>query len=210
MMRSKRGFAGLVAAVAVFLMNSSPVFSDDYDRLDGTGASGKRVNVIEWEGNLEIHVYPKGSLSGLAAVLDKKNKDKPVMVLGFRFDSHPNKQLIRRAILGIPIRENFLSFRDNSEAEFDKIILTNNQMASPLVAYQLDAKPTQLYPDGHPALAQTEEGKSDPNSSRHPANRDQENTAETSNEPVKFAPKKGNAIVDENGSLTPFFMNRSR
>ena len=46
-----------------------------YDRLDGTGESGKKVNVIEWEGNLEIHVYPKGSVKGLAMKLDDADKD---------------------------------------------------------------------------------------------------------------------------------------
>src|SRR5687767_8204018 len=71
-----------------------------FDRLDGTGRSGKKVDVIEWEGNLEIHVYPKGSLKSLALKLDKRNKDKTVMVIGYRFNNDPGKQLIRRAILG--------------------------------------------------------------------------------------------------------------
>src|SRR5437764_543896 len=56
-----------------------------YDVLDGKGPSGKKVDVVEWEGNLEIHVAPKGSLRGLSLKLDKKNKDKPVMVIGYRF-----------------------------------------------------------------------------------------------------------------------------
>src|SRR5687767_7863161 len=69
----------------------------EYDRLDGMGPSGKRVDVIEWEGNLEVHVYPKGSLRGLALTIDRQKKDKPVMVIGYRFDNAPKTQLIRRA-----------------------------------------------------------------------------------------------------------------
>ena len=51
----------------------------NYDRLDGVGASGATVNVIEWEGNLEIHVAPPGALHGLSLKLDTRNKSKPVM-----------------------------------------------------------------------------------------------------------------------------------
>src|SRR4051812_4130447 len=69
----------------------------DYDRLDGTGPSGKTVQVIEWEGNLEVHVYPIGSLKGLSLKLDEKNKGKPVMVIGYRFKDNPDVQLVRRA-----------------------------------------------------------------------------------------------------------------
>ena len=73
---------------------------DDYDRFDGTGKSRKKVNVIEWEGNLEIHVYPEGSLKGLALKIDEA-KGKKVMVIGYRFDTDPQEQHVRRAILGI-------------------------------------------------------------------------------------------------------------
>lgn len=124
----------------------------DFDRLDGHGPSGKRVDVVEWEGNLEIHVYPAGSLAGLALKMDRKNKDKPVMVIGYRFDNAPKQQLIRRAILGIPIQDNFHVYRDGSDPEFDKVVITNNVLPQ-MIAYKLDPAPTQLYPDGHPALA---------------------------------------------------------
>jgi len=118
---------------------------DKFDRLDGRGESGKRVDVIEWEGNLEIHVYPKGSLKGLALKIDKKNKDKPVMVIGYRFNNAPQKQLIRRAILGINLLESFKTFKDEKEPDFDKIVISNNGLA--LAEYKLDPAPTQLYPD---------------------------------------------------------------
>lgn len=158
---------------------------EDYDRLDGTGMSGKKVNVIEWEGNLEIHVYPGGSLKGLSLKLDKKNKDKPVMVIGYRFDSDPSQQLIRRAILGINMAEGFKAFRDPSAgSEYDKIVISNNGQAG-LASFTLDAEPTQLYPDGHPALAKKEPVEE----VRAPASKGKDTPA-----------------ADEDGTIQPFFM----
>src|SRR5262245_55727188 len=80
----------------------------NFDRLDGKGKSQKRVDVIEWEGNLEIHVYPAGSVAGLGMKLDdaSNSKDK-VMVIAYRFTNNPSETLIRRAILGIPMSKNF-------------------------------------------------------------------------------------------------------
>src|SRR5690606_27635849 len=109
---------------------------DDFDRLDGTGKSRKRVDVIEWEGNLEIHVYPKGSLSGLALKIDEKDRKK-VMVIGYRFDNSPREQLVRRAILSIPLREPLNVYRDPSPDEYDKVIITNNALAGGLVKFNL-------------------------------------------------------------------------
>jgi hypothetical protein len=130
----------------------APSSEDDFDRLDGTGLSGKTVQVIDWEGNMEIHVYPHGSLQSLALKLDKKNKDKPVMVIGYRFKDNPEKQLIRRAIATMPLSESFKVFRDPNETEFDKLIISNNVLAGGLVSFKLEPEPRQLYPDGHPAL----------------------------------------------------------
>ena len=122
-----------------------------FDRLDGKGLSGKRVDVIEWEGNLEIHVYPKGSIQGMSAKLDDRVEGKKVMVIGYRFDAdkkaHP---LVRRAILGVPFTPNLKAFTDNSEQEFDKLAISNNGLAKPWAPYKMDASPDQWYPDGHP------------------------------------------------------------
>ncbi|MBC7691464.1 MAG: hypothetical protein H7222_06820 [Methylotenera sp.] len=136
---------------------------EEYDRLDGVGKSGKRVDVIEWEGNLEIHVYPKNSLRGLSLKLDKRNKDKPVMVIGYRLQGSA-APLIRRAILGVPFQEGFKTYRDLSEADFDKIIISNNGLSGHLAEFRLDAAPAQLYPDGSP-----ENGASSPSVARLPA-----------------------------------------
>jgi hypothetical protein len=170
--------------------------NDDYDRMDGTGASGKKVNVIEWEGNLEIHVYPGGSLKGLALKLDKRNKDKPVMVIGYRFDSDSKKQLIRRAILGIDLREGFKVYRDPSAgSEYDKIVISNNGLSGEMIAYKLDPAPTQLYPDGHPALMAGDSAKPTAVEKRVPA---------SSGEGTNDRPADPGA--DENGTIQPFFM----
>jgi hypothetical protein len=140
----------------------------DYDRMDGTGKSGETVNVIEWEGNLEIHVAPPGTLKGLALKLDLQNKNKPVMVIGYRFANNPRQQLIRRAILGITLNNGFKTYKDPTEGEFDKIIISNSGLSGQVALYRLDPAPTQLYPDGYPtgsAVAKTNSG----NSGRSPA-----------------------------------------
>lgn len=160
---------------------------DDFDRLDGRGTSGKRVDVIEWEGNLEIHVYPKGSLAGLALKIDEPTKDKKVMVIGYRFTDRPKDQLIRRAILGVKLREGFKVYNDPSGDEYDKVIITNNTLSGTLTAFKLDPEPKQLYPEEHPAIAEKTTGNT---GARKPA----ENEAAE-------APK---SPVDESGTIQPF------
>lgn len=122
-----------------------------FDRLDGHGASGEKVDVIEWQGNLEIHVTPRGSLQGLALKLDKHDQGNPVMVIGYRFKSEPGTQLIRRAVLGIPLSTGFKVYKDPTDPDYDKIIITMNALPSPLVAFRLDPPPKRLYPAGYAA-----------------------------------------------------------
>jgi hypothetical protein len=121
-----------------------------FDRLDGTGPSGKKVDLIEWAGNLEIHVYPAGGLKGLGAVLDNKDKSRPVLVLAYRFDGNPKAKVIRRAILPANyMKSGFKAYRDPSAQGYDKIIFSNHGLSQQVVPYVLDPSPTQLYPDGH-------------------------------------------------------------
>lgn len=139
--------------------NSDP--DPDFDRLDGKGKSRRRVDVIEWEGNLEIHVYPGGGLRGLALKLDDRDKDRKVMVIGYRFDTQPDQQLIRRAILSVPFYQGFKVFRDpSSGAEYDKVVISNSTLGKPLLAYKTEPEPSQLYPEGHPLNQPTEDKKS--------------------------------------------------
>jgi hypothetical protein len=143
----------------------------DYDRMDGTGKSGETVQIIEWEGNLEVHVYPPGSLKGLAATLDMRNKAKPVMVLGYRFVNNPKQQFIRRAILGITMTNGFKAYKDPTEGEFDKIIISNNGLSGQVALFKLDPTPTSLYPEGYPggtAVAKSNPGNGG-NGNRAPA-----------------------------------------
>jgi len=140
----------------------------EYDRLDGAGESHKRVDVIEWEGNLEVHVYPAGSVKGLALKLDDgraPSSVKPtdaagakrkVMVIGYRFDVRPDRQYIRRNILGIPLRAGFNVYKDPSATDYDKFVITNNLLGSELTAYRLDPEPTELFPEGHPENSKTQ------------------------------------------------------
>ncbi len=171
---------------------------DEYDRLDGTGASGKSVNVIEWEGNLEIHVYPAGSLAGLALKIDRRDKNKPVMVIGYRFNSAPNQQLVRRAILGIDLRDDFRAFREPSADGYDKVVATNSRPWDGLVAYRLDPEPTQLYPDGHPALAGGPSTPLPSDGARIPA------ASSSATEP-EAARDATDSSVDDAGTIRPFF-----
>jgi hypothetical protein len=125
----------------------------DYDILDGRGETGARVDVIEWEGNLEVHVYPRGRLVGMGMKIDRKNEKKPVMVIAYRFTNDPKKKYIRRHILSIPMQDAVRVYKDPSSGdEYDKFIVTNNELAGSVVAYRTDEAPAQLYPDGHPAV----------------------------------------------------------
>jgi hypothetical protein len=161
---------------------------DDYDRLDGTGRSGKKVHVIEWEGNLEIHVYPQGSLKSLALKIDDKNSQKKVMVIGYRFKDQPQQQLIRRAILGIPLKAGFHAYRDTQEHEFDKVIISQHGLGAPLLALALEPEPQQLYPEGHPALAQSDK------------------STEATRKPASEKKREPRHTVDpDSGTIQPFF-----
>jgi hypothetical protein len=123
--------------------------NEPYDVMDGTGPSRKKVDVVEWEKNLEIHVYPKGSLAGLTLKLDETSKDRKVMVIGYQFDNNPGKTQIRRNILGIPFHKNFKTYKDLSAEDYDKIIISPSSLKTTgkLIAYQTKPAPAQNYPD---------------------------------------------------------------
>lgn len=131
----------------------------DFDRLDGHGPTAKKVDVIEWEGNLEIHVYPKGALKSLGMKIDKESKTtaNKVMVIEYGFNGVPYT-LIRRAVLSISLPETFKAFRDETAENYDKIIVSGHTLADVKI-YALASPPTQLYPDYHPSLEADEPAK---------------------------------------------------
>jgi hypothetical protein len=148
-------FSGLDPTIGATHAGSAQEPDPEFDRLDGKGKSRRRVDVVEWEGNLEIHVYPGGSLRGLALKLDDRDQARKVMVIGYRFDTQPNQQLIRRALLSIPMSAGFQVYRDPSSGEeYDKVIVTQHSLGKPLVTYKTEPEPTQLYPEGHPMNAE--------------------------------------------------------
>ncbi len=124
----------------------------EFDRLDGKGASGKKVDVIEWEGNLEIHVYPKGGLKSLGMKIDHKSETTKdaVMVIEYAFNGVPHT-LIRRAVLSVKMPDRFFAHRDPSAKDYDKIIVSGTKLAN-YPTFPLAPGPTQLYPDFHPSL----------------------------------------------------------
>ena len=187
-----------LTAVAVYAADPS---DQDFDRLDGTGKSTATVQVIEWEGNLEIHAYPKGLIQGLGMVLDKKNKSNPVMVISYRY---PSGTLIRRAVLGISLNEGFKVFKDPTEDEFDKIVISNNGLASPLLAFRTDPAPTQLYPDGVSA-SMVAKSSAPPAKVRAPA---QQAPAASSDDEEDSADGTG-GVNDDTGAIHPFGMGKS-
>jgi hypothetical protein len=141
-------FLMIIFAIVTGVATSYSVFAEDvYDRLDGTGASHKKVDVIEWEGNLEIHVYPKTATAGLGAKLDDRTPGTKVMVIGYRFKGQA-EVLVRRAILGVPFNSKLKAFVDPTEKEFDKLALSNQDLPAPWKPYKLDAAPKTWYPDG--------------------------------------------------------------
>ncbi len=124
---------------------------DDYDRLDGRGPSRAKVDVIEWAGNLEIHVYPKGMLQGLSLHFDDgSDSGQAVMVIGYRFRTQYEKQLIRRAVLGIPMNSSFHTYIDRKVGSYDKIVISKSKLSNSLTAYRLEKPSKFLYPEGHP------------------------------------------------------------
>jgi hypothetical protein len=134
-----------------------------FDRLDGKGKSRKKVDVIEWEGNLELHVYPARSLKGLALKIDERNEKRKVLVIGYRFENAPRKQLIRRALLGVSLTPGFHAYRDPSGGtEYDKIVISQSTLPKPLEELRLDPEPDRLYPDGHPLNERNDESKTPP------------------------------------------------
>jgi hypothetical protein len=190
----------------ILLALSLSAKAEDYDRLDGTGASGIKVQVIEWEGNLEIHSYPKGQLKKLAMKLDHKDKNKLVMVIGYRFKKNPKQQLVRRAILGIDLKDGFKTFKDDSEDEFDKIIVSNNTLSDQVVAYQLEPGPKSLYPaevtDEDKALLAAQQAKK---ASRQPAAGTETADADSAQKDTSDSDR---AQDQEDGRIRPFFMQQ--
>jgi len=191
----------------------------DYDRLDGQGRSGKTVNVVEWEGNLEIHVYPERSLVGLAAKIDQNARGTQVMVLSYRLESDPKLPLIRRAVLGIPFQSGFQAWKDTSAEGYDKIILSNRALKGPtLTRFPLEPEPKQLYPDGHPGLQNPDGHPGLQNPDGHPAAKaepaaqeapkaapDRRKPAGTTKEPQRYSPKEG--LDPDTGAIRPFGVN---
>ena len=201
----------LLSTPTSFTHAGSPADPDaDYDRLDGQGRSGKTVNVVEWEGNLEIHVYPERSLVGLAAKIDQNARGTKVMVLSYRMESDPKLPLIRRAVLGIPLQSGFQAWKDTSAEGYDKIILSNRALKGPtLQRFPLEPEPKQLYPDGHPGLQNPDShpaAKAEPAAQEAPkAAPDRRKPAGGAKESQGFSPKDG--LDPDTGAIRPFGVN---
>jgi hypothetical protein len=176
---------------------------DGYERLDGTGPSGVKVNFIEWEGNAEIHFYPKGVLVGLGLKLVKNEKGAYVFVQAYRFRGSPKTVLIRRNVLSDKWVEGYKVYRAPSDDDYDKIVISPNTL-SDMTAFKLDPAPTQLYPDGHPAIAARDSGKKEvPSVAKALAKKVPEPKVDEDSSERATASDEG---VDDAGTVRPFFM----
>jgi hypothetical protein len=142
----------MASALVLGLATSYSIFAqekDDFDRFDGTGKSKAKIDVIEWEQNIEIHSDGYGKVLGLGAKLDDRDSNKKVLVIGFRLNGSSGT-FVRRATLGIPFTKNIKGFKDPTAKGYEKFAITNHDLGKPWVPYKLDPAPTKWYPDGHP------------------------------------------------------------
>jgi len=136
--------------IAVLILTVSVVNAEaktaEIDRLDGKGPSGKRIEVIEWKGNLEIHVYPKGSLLGLSLKKGQVN-GKSTLTIGYRLNHSPEKKIFRTTVLKIPLKNRFYTFQDYSTVLYDKILISNaplNKKNKNLIVYRPESNYTAV------------------------------------------------------------------
>jgi hypothetical protein len=145
-----RGLLGLFAMTAMIAASVS-VFAapkDNFDRLDGFGPSRAKVDVIEWEDNLEVHAEPMGKLLGLGAKIDDRTPGKKILVIGFRMQGEPSV-FVRRADLAIPLHSGFKLFKNPSAKGYEKWAFSNQELKAPWVAVKMDKAPGDWYPEGH-------------------------------------------------------------
>lgn len=207
MRRKTSLLGGFTLAILWFIHGiyaGEPTINDDFDRMDGHGKSGAKVDVIEWEGHLELHVQPPGALHGLALKLDKRNKDKPVMVIGYRFQSAPQQQLVRRAILGISLSDPLYVYRETGTSGYDKFVISGTPLkGNQYVTFKLDPAPKSLYPEGHPLA----ESKTDPSNEPAPLAPRPENVPKEKHKSEKGVQRKNattDAVDSESGAIKPF------
>lgn len=144
-MRLWRPIATLCSFV-IFLFGSSLLSSaDEYDRLDGRGSSQGKVDIVEWENNLEVQISPSHALLALGAKLDPSTRNRKVLVLEYKFAN--GIKLVRRAILGIELKTP-LEAKTKYRGE-QRIITFIGKLGSSNdrgETYALAAEPRQLYP----------------------------------------------------------------
>jgi hypothetical protein len=143
--------------VAIFLLLGLSTLSSHaagYDTLDGSGKSGHKVDAISWidetEGDrMEFHSYPGGSLKGIGVKLHQTEGAQPVMVVGYRFKSEPDRVYIRRAVLDRKYEDKIFAYRVETRGnEYDKIVIADRPLkGKEYLPFTLDEAPKSLYPD---------------------------------------------------------------
>jgi len=193
----------LVAFVTGIVTSYSVFAQGVFDRLDGSGPSKVRVDVIEWDGNLEVHVYPRGALKGLSAKLDDREQGKKVMVIGYRL-GNSKTPLIRRAILGIPFTKNVLGFIDRTEPDFDKFALSNQPLSKPWAPFKLDPAPAQWGPEGSDKTESSQPRLTEQPSHHPQEDRSYDSESGSSRAPASVPTKRRSHSRGNSGSLNQF------
>lgn len=133
---------------------------DEFDRLDGTGPSRKKVDFIDWwsqEKQYEVHVKPKGSLVGVNFEIDREDKKKdPVIIIEYKLQGVPYTIVRRHTLSSSGLNNGFRVYEDTTTDDYDKLILTNNTLTSNVRQWQY-GKPRQKFPDHHKALGGEDE-----------------------------------------------------
>lgn len=200
--KSSKTLLVAVAAIAAIFAAEQNVFGkkqsedDDFDRLDGTGPSGCKVDAIEWKKNLEFHIYPMGCMATLGFKVDDKNQDKPVLVVEYK-PSNGQKKFVKRVLIGdADVKGKFKVYEDKSahvaKKPYDKFIVSKQDFAKSkdvIISKRVGDEPKVLYPEGHPAIAEKNE-KRTPSSGAVPESQSTGGTAAKQ--------------VDENGSIGSF------
>tara|TARA_Y100000590_G_scaffold390511_3_gene466355 strand:+ start:64 stop:777 length:714 start_codon:yes stop_codon:yes gene_type:complete len=137
----------LVILSFVFYLVPTWVRGGRYEVLDGAGPSRTKVDVIEFKGKMEIHVYPPEHLLGLGARVEKNSDGEKVMVLSYRL-STTSKPLIRRATLNVPFKAgaSVLGFEDSRVRGYKKIYLVDTPMKIG-TPYKIDSHFQGSFPD---------------------------------------------------------------
>lgn len=117
--------------LAMAFLMPSPLIAEDFEIFDGRVYNGKfypRIDVIEWgePSHMEFHIFSKGKPVDLSFELETKTGRKVMLVNYYMVDR--NEHLCRRVLAPGHFGQSFYVYRDNSDAEFDNVIVSAEKL----------------------------------------------------------------------------------